>query len=294
MLAREGKALILDIDYCEFHGISHGAETVLHEHHIKHRAAGGEDIKENVIKICAEGHTLCHTGQIKLWEQIEIVARREGKTPEEICEIIGLSVGKVLPRDYVFNSEGNPLQGMNLEDALQLYFLYEESEQQGLWGKAKIVTGFAESGMDKKQISSLVGCSPATVRERIRTYNAFRDETSRALDMSFTIHRICSKTDNPIKWLETAIENGFSTRQLEEAIKAEGEDKIATKDALMEKAERCIRLVNEVLKEPGEPSFWLYSELKKIIGGEKHGSQETICTGENTTNNHSKYDSISA
>lgn len=284
--------ILTDIDYCELHGISHGPETVLHEHHIKHRAAGGKDIRENVIKICGEGHTLCHTGQIKLWQQIEIVARREGKTPEEICEIIGLSVGKVLPRDYVFNSEGNPLQGMNLEDALQLYFLYEESEEQGLWGKAKIVTGFAESGMDEKQISSLVGCSPATVRERVRTYNAFRDETTRALDMSFTIHRICSKTDDPLRWLEIAIENAFSTRQLEEAIKTQGKGETIVKDLLMEKAERCIRMINEILEQPGEPSSWLYSELKIIVGEDSYEPKENICTSEDTADNHSKHDSI--
>lgn len=236
----------------------------LHDHHIKHRAAGGKDLEENVLKACGECHTKCHAGNIKIWKQIEIVAQRMGKPPEEICEIIGLMAEKVLPKDYVFEGQQNPLAGISLEDVLQTYFSYEEIGEQAIWGKAEILSGMIDAGWKPKVISSLIGSSPATIRERVRTYKAFPDESTRALDKTFTHHRIASKTDNPIKWIEMVCEEDLSTRQLEEAIKAEGQGG-AHKDAVQEKAERIVRMVNEVLKEENDSAQWLQNELKNIV-----------------------------
>lgn len=259
--------MLENITYCEKCG-KHESVAVLHKHHIKHRAAGGKDIEENVIKICWECHTLCHAGNISIGAQINIVATRMGKTPEEICEAIGLLSEKVLPAEYVFTGEENPLKGKSLEDVLQEYFNYEELGEQTLWEKAKILTGMVEAGWKIKTISSLVGCSPAIIRDRVRTYKAFPDEAMRAMDQTFTHHRIAAKTDSPAVWIDKVCEEGLSTRQLEEAIKGEGNTDLIIKDARREKAERAIRMVNELLSDTDETSEWLKKELGTLLGEE--------------------------
>lgn len=56
-------------------------------HHIFTRGAGGPDIKENLIQLCT-CHDLAHRGKIPRQELMEIVARREGTTADEIERII--------------------------------------------------------------------------------------------------------------------------------------------------------------------------------------------------------------
>lgn len=259
--------MIIQLENCEICG-SPKSKVALHDHHMKHRAAGGLDIPENVIKVCGECHTLCHAGNIKLWKQIEIVASREGKTTEEICEAIGLLVDKILPKDYIFEDQSNPLQGMSLDEVLQTYYSYEEIGETAVWGQARILCGMADSGIEPKKIAGLVGCSSATVRERVRTFRAFPEESMRAKDKSFTHHRLASKTDDPGKWLDIVCEQGLSTRQLAEAIKGDekGNGDVIEEDIQMEKAERIIRMTEEVFTSGTTKAVnWLYNEIISII-----------------------------
>ncbi len=285
--------MLLDLSYCEFCG-KHKSQVALHNHHIKHRAAGGQDIKENIVKPCGECYAKCHSGEIKIWQQIEKVASRLGKTPEEICETIGLLADKVLPKDYVFEDQQNPLKGLSLEDVLQAYFSYEEIGEQAIWGKAEILAGMVDAGWKVKTISSLVGCSPATIRERVRTYKAFPDVNNRALDKTFTHHRIAAKTDNPLQWIQKVCEEDWSTRQLEEVVKAQGQDKVIQKDILHEKAERALRMINEVFIHSGEPADWLKNELEIIILKERGNNEKkgntVFCIPPNQTNNNCEND----
>lgn len=264
--------------------------VALHDHHIKHRAAGGSDVEENVIKACGECHAKCHAGNIKLWQQVEIVARRLSKTPEEICESIVLIADKILPQDYVFEGQDNPLQGLSLDDVLQTYFSYEELGEEALWGKAQIMSGMIDNGLKPKTISSLLGCSPATIRERVRTYKAFPDESYRALDKSFTHHRIASKTDNPQMWIDMVCKEDLSTRQLEEAIKAEGKDEVIIKDFLQEKAERIIRMTKEVLETEEDAALWLKDALRNIIRSDFNDNNKILCVAADQANNDSQND----
>ena len=59
-------------------------------HHIKYRSQGGDDIKENLIRLCIDCHTDIHNAKYHRRELIEIVAKREGKYAREIAEIIGV------------------------------------------------------------------------------------------------------------------------------------------------------------------------------------------------------------
>jgi len=60
------------IGYCEYCG----GRSSLQVHHIKSRGAGGGDVAENLICLCAICHGQVHSGHIERWILHEIVARR--------------------------------------------------------------------------------------------------------------------------------------------------------------------------------------------------------------------------
>ena len=250
-------------EYCEYCGdVSLGRHT----HHIKSRGSRGQNIElpENKITLCAECHTKAHAGRIGRWELITIVAQREGKTPEEICEIIGLLVDKFLPTEYTVEAPQSKYHGHTLDEVLQAYFSYVEITETTMWERAAILSSLVESGIKITHLSALVGCSPATIREQVRTYRAFPNEDTRAKDMSFTIHRIASKTEEPEKWLDEACEKGYSTRQLEEAIKIET-GQVNLKNVQLEKAERAVRMLKEVLKSDDPETVQFISEELPVL-----------------------------
>lgn len=53
-------------------------------HHIFSKGAGRVDIKENIIALDRHCHTMVHSGAITRSQMLEIAAKREGTTPEEI------------------------------------------------------------------------------------------------------------------------------------------------------------------------------------------------------------------
>ena len=63
-----------------------------HCHHIKSRGAGGTDKESNLIALCAQHHTECHTigrkrfpakyGMEKRWERAFTLEGNDGKNPE--------------------------------------------------------------------------------------------------------------------------------------------------------------------------------------------------------------------
>lgn len=82
------KAMREEIPYCERCGApGHGGL-----HHIKYRSQGGDDIKENLIRLCAQCHTDIHNARYHHRELVAIVAQREGKTAEEIARIIRVAL----------------------------------------------------------------------------------------------------------------------------------------------------------------------------------------------------------
>lgn len=75
-----------EIVYCERCGRpGHGGC-----HHIKYKSQGGDDIRENLIRLCVYCHDGIHKARYNRIELIRIVAKRENKTVEEIAEIIGV------------------------------------------------------------------------------------------------------------------------------------------------------------------------------------------------------------
>jgi hypothetical protein len=273
---------LIDNHTCEWCG--EYAEKGHHRHHIRHRVGNHKeidlDIKENLICLCWKCHTEVHNGSIKRWQLIEIVAHREGVTPQEICETIGLMVDKVMPHEYIFKDETNPLFGRTLEDVAQEYANYDEIESAALWAKAEIlyhIVNHMKRNGDKlndiyRKISPCVGCAPETIKVRVKTFQAFPEPEMRAQDKSFTIHRIAAATDDPEKWLDAACANDYSTRQLTEAITAEkGSKNGVAKDANEAKAARVVRMAKEILEYGDEPANWLREQLSQLLEEKQHG-----------------------
>ena len=82
------KAMREETPYCE----RCGAPGYGGMHHIKYRSQGGDDIRENLVRLCHECHRGIHDARYYRDELIAIVAQREGKTAREIAEIIGIAL----------------------------------------------------------------------------------------------------------------------------------------------------------------------------------------------------------
>jgi len=158
------------------------------------------------------------------------------------------------------------LEGMTLEEISQAYADCLEREEDTRWERGMILAYLLDRrGMRPQAVSSLLGCSPAQVRELAKTWRAFPTEESRARDLSFMHHRLAAGTDNPAWWIDRAAAEGWSTRRLREEIRA-AQGPAAFRDMLREKAERSVRMVREVLAQGGEVSEWLREQLAVLLG----------------------------
>jgi len=73
---------------------------------------------------------------------------------------------------------------------VQIFTNFRDQEELGKWQQAAaLVILFTGLKMKVKDISAETGLSPALIREMLRTFNAFNDESTRVLDLSFYHHK---------------------------------------------------------------------------------------------------------
>jgi hypothetical protein len=97
-----------------------------------------------------------------------------------------------------------------------------------------------------------------------RVFNAFPREEDRIPYLSFRHHQIAAHTSEPQKWLETAMDNQWSTRRMQDEIKG-SESPASKEDQAWEKAEKTLLLAEEALSIESEAADWLRAELNKLI-----------------------------
>ncbi len=134
-------------------------------------------------------------------------------------------------------------------------------QDNGLWKLAAIVYFLKEHlGCPGKMIASDIDCSASHVSNLTRTFKAFPEETDRAADKSFSIHHVCASTENPADWLDKAVSNAYSVRQLKQVIKGETPDPDPhdVVDQLMTK-------VNAILDRHDSTSEYMYEQLLSIL-----------------------------
>lgn len=251
-------------NYCELCGRPAYKEP----HHIKSRGAGGGDIPENLIQLCAEHHFAAHTGNLPRGDLVKIVAVRENKTPEEICQIIGLNlaVDNIKPGNVINSSA-------TLEELIQMYVSLDETVDETKFFKGEIIEELLRRELTVGQIAQYGRCSNAQVRELVKTYRAFPEESMRIPELTWYHHRLAANTNNPEYWIQEAAKFQWSTRQMREAIKAaEGETPLSDEEKMLNKAEKAVRMLEEVRRFGGDPWEWLYGKLQEIVDSAAAGA----------------------
>ncbi len=204
-------------------------EKGLHVHHRKTRGAGGDDVVENEVTLCYECHMKVHNGLLSL-DDIVVIELPPLETVIQLCV-----------------------------DAIQ-------DEEDAVWRLAAGVVVLKEGlKMKTGQVSEAIGKSPAEIRVLVDTFLAFPKEEMRVPDKSFTHHRYAAKTDNPVEWLEKAVDEDWSTRQLDKEIKKSKCVSEKAKEGMSKsRAEKALRELKEAIIDP-VASKWLLDELKKIF-----------------------------
>ncbi|MHB1926523.1 MAG: hypothetical protein ACYCRD_04560 [Leptospirillum sp.] len=138
--------------------------------------------------------------------------------------------------------------GRSWEEDLAKFIELREAEQDTIWTQADMALAMTAKYGRKtaKMLANEVGLSTTYVRQLVATSKAFPAD-KRAQDMSFSIHRTAAMTEDPDRWLVTAIDKGWSQRDLAQAIK-DTKDKMSESEqatAAAERLEQAIRTYNE-------------------------------------------------
>ncbi len=150
---------------------------------------------------------------------------------------------------------------LSYDQLIQEAIAAKQEQDQGLWRLSAIVFFLRDKlRVPGKTIAGDIGCSASHVSNLVQTFEAFPEESDRASDMSFSIHHVCASTDNPANWLDKAVSNAYSVRQLKQVIKGEAvePDPHDVVDKLMEK-------VNAILDRHDTVSEYMYEQLLSIL-----------------------------
>lgn len=231
-------------------------------HHIRTRGAGGDDRRENLILLCGLHHRLVHDGQIDRNVLVRIVARREGKTPDEIAQVIGVPYTDQPP-------ETKPPEP-SIQDLIQAYIQVDESEQEARFTKGQLLYAMLAAGATQKFLSAQLGVSPSQIRELVHVYRTFPDPSSRVPTLTWYHHRVAARSSDPAKFIAVAADRSLSVRELrKEILVEEGSGHLAEQDEAEDRkrAEKCFNTVRDILSAGGPSAEWLAQELKKLLNG---------------------------
>ncbi len=157
-----------------------------------------------------------------------------------------------------------------LERAITLFIASVEEEENALWKQAEIaaqasrVYGHKTASIFAQQ----TGKSAGYIRSLIAAANAFPEERDRAPDMSMTHHRIAAMTTDPVYWINQAVINQWSTRQLQDSI-TEAQDPFAEAEGMKRAKTRLNGLVEEFNQRWGHQVH--VDLLWSQSGDERHG-----------------------
>ncbi len=250
--------------YCE----KCGAPAYAQPHHVRPRSLGGSDIKENLIQLCFECHRAAHDGKLHHTELVRVVAAREKMSVDDVCQAIGWprkeKPVKISPRVI---SIASWMKDRTLDDLIQLRINIVTNMDDLRWTEGAVCFAMMEGmGLKASEIGSMFGCSAAHVRMMAKTFLAFPDESTRVPELSWSHHKIAAEFggEKAREWLAEAADRHWSTRQLREAIKS-SEGPREAKDVRLKKAEKVLRLTEEVFAEKDEVADWCFRKLKKVL-----------------------------
>ena len=140
-------------------------------------------------------------------------------------------------------------------------FIDARMQSDGAAWKQAAIAYFLKTHMSAtgKQVASDTGYSGRYINQLVKTFSAFPEEDDRAHDMSFSTHLKCAETDDPVGWLDRAVAEGWSVRQLDRAIKEGKPDKDE-----VEVAQLIWDKLTAMLEAKGEGAAWLRLRLTEL------------------------------
>ncbi|HOV78812.1 MAG TPA: HNH endonuclease signature motif containing protein [Bacillota bacterium] len=251
------------VAWCEYCGKPGYVET----HHIKTRGTGGKDILLNRIRLCPEHHRAAQEYKIDRLVLVQIVARREKTTPEEVCRAIEIPVPDKFPP--LSEKEQEP----GIEELIQAYISLDEQEIDIKWTKAQLLDALLSTGVSVKWLASQLNVSVSFIRKYVKVYKAFPEESMRIPGLKFEHHNIAltSKKD-PYEILARAADEHLSTRQMRKLIiEEEASDEfkdIAKKEEAdeIQEAKKVYAKVESVIAKGGPGAEWLREKLIELVG----------------------------
>lgn len=278
-LCRQAKNEDMRLHYCEYCGRTPGAYET---HHITPKGMGGaspiREIRANKINLCVECHDLAHDEKVERSELYVRVAVRENVAVREVYEANKLAVPENIEEleteKEELKQERTGAFWMPNEQLISALIDLEHKEDELHFVRGQIIEVLVERGFSQSYIASQSGRSTAYVRLHLRTYRAFRDESTRNPFLSWTHHRIAAETDDPAGWIEKAAEEQMSTREMARLVKEHlgksgGNDQVEeASEEVSEwrcKAEKVLSDVKEIFDSGDEAAQWLWTELEKIF-----------------------------
>ncbi len=156
------------------------------------------------------------------------------------------------------------LRAMSLENFATVLRKALKKSEEIRWLMGELLLAYGEGRARRgfaRELAGELGCSTRWVQELMRTARAFAPE-ARAKDMTWEHHRVAACTDDPEFWLQQAVDNQWSTRQLRDAIRQAHERGPDRHDAARE-VDVLIRRVQEYVDrwgrdgEQGLRELWL-------------------------------------
>ena len=96
----------------------------------------------------------------------------------------------------------------------------EEAGEAVQWTRAALYAEALE-WVSPKQVAADVGHSASYIRRLVSTWRAFPTPESREATLSFTHHRLAARTADPAGWIARAVDEQWSTRDLELALQTQ-------------------------------------------------------------------------
>ena len=152
------------------------------------------------------------------------------------------------------------MQPPSFEAVMQKLVDLKTEEVDKVWEQSGLMTLLVQRyNVKPGDIAETLGCSSALVREYVRTFSAFPVEDDRAKDLTHYHHRLASKAEEPSYWIQKALEEGWSTRQLQQAMAGKEEEK----DPL-DKVRKLWGKVLEEIEQGGKPGAWLTQQVHEL------------------------------
>lgn len=150
-------------------------------------------------------------------------------------------------------------QELSYDALLDQLIEMRKEEAERIWDQASIIYVLRTRMQVKAgDIASEMNCSSTYVNDLARAFGAFPEPSDRSLELTFTHHKIASKSEDPQYWLAEAEANQWSCKQLQEAIKGKPED------TALDKVQKLYEKIVKVLEDGGPEADWLADKISEL------------------------------